>query len=59
MAKLNDAINFALKSPGITDKLNQMGLSVATESPQFAIDLINKDYAKYGKIVKDINFQPQ
>jgi len=59
VAKLNDAINFALKSPGIADKLNQMGLSVATESPQFAIDLINKDYAKYGKLVKDINFQPQ
>jgi tripartite-type tricarboxylate transporter receptor subunit TctC len=59
VAKLNDAINFALKAPGITDKLNQMGLIVVTEQPQFAIDLINKEYAKYGKLVKDINFQPQ
>jgi hypothetical protein len=36
-----------------------MGLIVVTEQPQFAIDLINKEYAKYGKLVKDINFQPQ
>ena len=59
VAKLNDAINFALKAPGTVDKLNQMGLIVFTEQPQFAIDLINKEYAKYGKLVKDINFQPQ
>jgi hypothetical protein len=32
---------------------------VVTEQPQFASDLINKEYAKYGKLVKDINFQPQ
>ena len=57
--KLNDAINFALKSPGVADKLNQMGLTVATESPQFAIDIIKRDFTKYGNLVKSISFQPQ
>jgi tripartite-type tricarboxylate transporter receptor subunit TctC len=57
--KLNEAINYALKDPAVRDQLNQAGLIVSTESPQFANDVIKKDYAKYGKLVKDINFKPQ
>ena len=57
--KLNEAINYAMKDPAIQEHLTQAGLIPVTESSQFAADLIKKDYAKFGKLVADIHFQPQ
>jgi len=57
--RLNDEINRAMKQPDIADKLVTAGLIVVTESPEYFGDMIRSDYAKYGKLVRDIGFQPQ
>jgi tripartite-type tricarboxylate transporter receptor subunit TctC len=59
VGKLNEAINSAIRDPGIQEQLNQVGLIPVIESPQFAIDLIKRDYAKFAKLVNDIGFKPQ
>ncbi|HEY6720511.1 MAG TPA: tripartite tricarboxylate transporter substrate binding protein [Burkholderiales bacterium] len=56
---LNEEINRAIGSPDISDKLVTAGLIVVTESPEYFGDLIRSDYAKYGKLTRDIGFQPQ
>ena len=57
--KLNEEINRAVRLPEIADKLVVGGLIVVTESPEYFGDLIRSDFAKYGKLVRDIGFQPQ
>jgi tripartite-type tricarboxylate transporter receptor subunit TctC len=59
VAKLNAEINYAIRQPGVKDKLETAGLTVVTESPEYFADFLKKDYEKYGKLVKDIGFQPQ
>jgi hypothetical protein len=39
--------------------LNQVGLIPVTEPPQFAVELIKTENAKFAKLVKDIGFKPQ
>ena len=57
--RLNDEINRAMRHPDVSDKLVAAGLIIVTEPPEFFGDLLRSDYAKYGKLVKDIGFQPQ
>jgi len=57
--KLNEEINRAMKLPDVSDKLVTAGLIVVTETPEYFGDVIRGDYAKYGKLVRDIGFQPQ
>jgi len=57
--RLNEAINAAIKAPDVSEKLVQGGLIIVTESPEFFGRIIQSDFAKYGKLVKDIGFQPQ
>jgi tripartite-type tricarboxylate transporter receptor subunit TctC len=57
--KLNEEINRAMRAPEVSEKLVNAGLLVVTESPEFFSDLLKSDFAKYGKLVKDIGFQPQ
>src|SRR4051794_36202666 len=57
--KLNEAINRAIKSPEVTEKLIGLGLIVVTEPPEYFAALLKSDFEKYGKLVKDIGFQPQ
>ena len=59
VAKLNEEINRAMTLPEISEKLVAGGLIVVAESPEFFGNLIRSDYAKYGKLVRDIGFQPQ
>jgi len=59
VAKLNDEINRAMKLPEISEKLLAGGLIVVAESPEYFGNIIRNDYAKYGKLVRDIGFQPQ
>jgi len=59
VVKLNDEINRAMRSPDVSDKLVNAGLIIVNESPEYFADLLKSDFAKYGKLVKDIGFQPQ
>ena len=57
--KLNEEINRAIKSPEVTEKLVGLGLIVVAEPPEYFAALLKSDFEKYGKLVKDIGFQPQ
>ena len=57
--KLNEEINRAMRSPEVSEKLVGLGLIVVAESPEYFANLLKSDFAKYGKLVKDIGFQPQ
>ncbi len=59
VAKLNDEINRAMKQPDVVEKLGAAGLIVVAESPEYFSELIRNDFAKYGKLVRDIGFKPQ
>ncbi len=57
--KLNAEINRAMNAPEAVEKMVNSGMVVANESVQYFEDLIKHDYAKYGKLVRDIGFKPQ
>src|SRR5205809_2650181 len=57
--RLNAEINRALREPEVSDKLVNAGLIIVGESPEFFAELLKSDYAKYGKLVKEIGFTPQ
>jgi tripartite-type tricarboxylate transporter receptor subunit TctC len=59
IVKLNDEINRAMKAPDVVEKLEAAGLNVVAESPDYFGEIIRSDYAKYGKLVRDIGFKPQ
>ncbi len=56
--RLNTEINKAMKSPEIVEQMAQYGLAVVAESPEYFAQELLKDYNKYGKLVKDIGYQP-
>ena len=57
--RLNAEINRAMREPDVSDKLVNAGLIVVGESPEYFAEILKSDYAKYGKLVKDIGFVPQ
>lgn len=59
VALLNREINRAMGLPDVREKMIAYGLEIVTEPPEFFGDTIRSDYAKYGKIVRDIGFKPQ
>jgi tripartite-type tricarboxylate transporter receptor subunit TctC len=59
VVKLNQEINRAMQLPDVSDKLVGAGLIVVAETPEYFASLIRSDYAKYGKLVRDIGYQPQ
>ena len=56
---LNAEINRAMKLPDVSDKMVAAGLIIVTESPEYFGEIIRSDYAKYGKLARDIGFHPQ
>jgi tripartite-type tricarboxylate transporter receptor subunit TctC len=56
---LNAAMNEAIRQPEVMEKLAAAGLLVSTESPQYFGDVIRKDYDRYGKLARDIKFEPR
>jgi len=59
VARLNDEMNRAMRSPDVAEKLVATGLNMVYESPEYFAELIRSEHAKYGKLVKDIGFKPQ
>ena len=57
--KLNEEINRAMQLPEVNAKLTGSGLIVVNESAEYYGEFIKTEYAKYGKIVRDIGLQPQ
>ena len=57
--KLNQEINRAIALPDVRDKLVAAGLIIVGEPPEFFAQLLKTEYAKYGKLIRDIGFQPQ
>jgi tripartite-type tricarboxylate transporter receptor subunit TctC len=57
--RLNEEFNRAMKQPDVVEKLAAAGLQVVAETPEYFGELIKSDYAKYGKLVRDIGFKPQ
>ena len=56
---LNQEINRAMSAPDVKDKLTSAGLFIVNESPEYFAAVLKSDYAKYGKLIREINFQPQ
>ena len=56
---LNQEINRAIALPDVKEKLVSAGLILVSEPPEFFAATIRSDYAKYGKLIRDIGFQPQ
>ena len=56
---LNQEINRAIALPDVKEKLVSAGLIIVTEPPEFFAAAIKSDFAKYGKLIRDIGFQPQ
>src|SRR3989475_4218775 len=57
--KLNEEINRAMKQPEVAEKLGRAGLIIVAESPEYFSALLKNDFMKYGKLVKEIGYQPQ
>jgi tripartite-type tricarboxylate transporter receptor subunit TctC len=57
--RLNEEINRAMRSADVSEKLTAAGLLVVSEPPEYFAELLRSDYAKYGKLVRDIGFTPQ
>ncbi len=57
--RLNAEINRAMREPDVSEKLVNAGLTIVTESPEYFAEYLKRDYAKYGKLVKDIGYTPQ
>ena len=56
---LNAAINKALTSPDVAEKLSKLGMDPATGSPEMFAKVLADDYAKWGPIVKASGFKPE
>jgi len=57
--KLNVEINAALKLPEVRAKLEAAGIEVQGGTPQQYAAVIKSDLAKWGKVVKEANIQPE
>ena len=56
---LNAEINRATSLPDVRDKLILAGLDIPSESPEYFTDLIRRESAKFGKLVRDAGLTPQ
>jgi tripartite-type tricarboxylate transporter receptor subunit TctC len=59
VALLNREANRAMMLPDVREKMNTFGLEIHTEPPEFFADTIRSDFAKWGKLARDIGFKPR
>ena len=57
--KLNIEINRAMNSPEVVEQLKSYGLEVVSEPPEYFDRVVKEDYARYGKLIKDIGYVPR
>jgi tripartite-type tricarboxylate transporter receptor subunit TctC len=56
---LNAEINRATAQPDVREKLALAGLDIPSEPPEFFVELIRRESAKFGKLVRDAGLKPQ
>jgi tripartite-type tricarboxylate transporter receptor subunit TctC len=56
--RLNAEISHAY-SPDVVEKMTAAEMTVVRELPKYFEEVIKSDYARYGKLVRDIGFKPQ
>jgi tripartite-type tricarboxylate transporter receptor subunit TctC len=56
---LNKTVNEAIASPDVREKMLTAGLMPVNATPEAYAAILQRDYAKFGKVVKQIGFQPQ
>ncbi|OGA45360.1 MAG: hypothetical protein A3F74_05370 [Betaproteobacteria bacterium RIFCSPLOWO2_12_FULL_62_58] len=59
VVRLNQEINRAMALPDVKEKLNSLGLTVVTESPEYLAQTLKTDFEKVGKLIRDIGFRQQ
>ncbi len=48
-----------MKQLDVAEKMINAGLIIVDESAEYFGDFIKSEYAKYGKLTRDIGFKPQ
>jgi len=56
---LNRAVNAALRSPDVAEKLTKVGIDPATGTPEDFAKIVAADYAKWGPVVTASGFKPE
>lgn len=59
VALLNREINRAMDMADVKEKIVAAGFAIDTGTPETFAATIRNDFAKYGKLVRDIGLQPQ
>ena len=54
VAQLNQQTNAALAAPDVREKLSSQGLDLFAETPEYFAKYIRDDFARYGRIAKEI-----
>jgi tripartite-type tricarboxylate transporter receptor subunit TctC len=57
MAKMNDALNKAMKTPDLAKRLDAQGIDVVGGAPEAARVFIERQMDVWGKVVKDNNIK--
>jgi tripartite-type tricarboxylate transporter receptor subunit TctC len=52
-------MNRAMTLPDVREKMTAFGLEIHTESPEFFSETIRSDFAKWGKLAREIGFKPR
>jgi tripartite-type tricarboxylate transporter receptor subunit TctC len=59
IAKLNDAVNKALKEPDMREKITSQGNEAVGGTPQEFAQLIASESDKWGKVVREAKIKPE
>jgi tripartite-type tricarboxylate transporter receptor subunit TctC len=57
--RLNAAVNKALASPALAEKLATMGAEPLIGPPQDVVTLVNGDRERWGKVIREGNIKPE
>jgi tripartite-type tricarboxylate transporter receptor subunit TctC len=57
--KINQDINLAMQSPEVKSAYEAKGIKATPMSPQEFAKFVREEMAKYQKIAKDANIEPQ
>ena len=55
----NREMNRAMALPDVRERMTAFGLEIHTEPPEFFTETMRKDFATWGKLARDIGFQPR